>query len=129
MCVLKPKSSIFICYALTVTALSRITMISTMTMTTGLGKGTYNDIERRRFERKSTSIRVEIMHPAMGIIVGSTQDISDGGASVQIENYALPPQGTEVDVRFVRLVGAINEDPVKMKVMRHDRNTVGLMFT
>lgn len=100
-----------------------------MNFTTSMGKGSYNDVERRRFERKSTSIRVEIMHPALGVIVGSTQDISDGGASVQIDNYAMPPEGTEVNVRFVRMVGAINQDPVKMKVMRHDRNTVGLMFT
>lgn len=99
-----------------------------MNYNSGMTQGSYNDVERRRFERRSTSIRVEIMHPAIGVIVGSTQDISDGGASVQIDNYALPPKGTEVNVRFVRMVGAINEEPVKMKVIRHDRNTVGLMF-
>lgn len=100
-----------------------------MNVHSGITQGSYNDVERRRFERRSTSIRVEMMHPAIGMIVGSTQDISDGGASVQIDNYDLPPKGTEVSVRFVRMVGAINQDPVKMKVIRHDRNTVGLMFT
>jgi len=100
-----------------------------MNFKSGMGRGSTSDIERRRFERKSTSIRVEITHPAMGVIVGSTQDISDGGASVQVDNYAMPPAGTEVNVRFVRMVGAINQDPVKMKVVRHERNTLGLMFS
>jgi hypothetical protein len=85
--------------------------------------------ERRRFERKSTSIRVEISHPAFGTIVGFTQDISDGGASVLIENHPSPPVGTVVSVRFKRMVGAINEEPVTMKVMHHDRNLIGLMFS
>lgn len=85
--------------------------------------------ERRRFERKSTSIRVEIAHPAFGTIFGFTQDISDGGASVIIENHPNPPVGTVVDVRFKRMVGAINEEPVAMKVVRHHRNVIGLMFT
>lgn len=84
--------------------------------------------ERRSSERKSTSIRVEIMHPSIGTIIGSTQDISDGGASVHIENHPIPPVGTEVSVRFIKMVGAVNEEPVKMKVMHHQRNTIGLMF-
>lgn len=85
--------------------------------------------DRRRFERTSTSIRVEITHPAFGIITGFARDISDGGASVMIENQPNPPVGTVVKVRFKRMVGAINEDPVTMKVMHHHRNIVGLMFT
>ncbi len=87
-----------------------------------------SDVERRRYERKATSIRVEIMHPSIGVMVGSTQDISDGGASVHIENHSLPPIGTVVSVRFVKMVGTINEEPVDMKVMYQQRNTVGLMF-
>lgn len=85
--------------------------------------------ERRRFERTSTSIRVEMTHPAFGVITGFARDISDGGASVMIENQPNPPVGTVVSVRFKRMVGAINEEPVTMKVMHHHRNIVGLMFT
>jgi hypothetical protein len=86
--------------------------------------------ERRRFERKTTAIRVEITHPAFGAIVGFTQDISDGGASVVIENQPNPPVGTIVNVRFRRMIGGtINEEPVAMKVMHHHRNVIGLMFT
>jgi hypothetical protein len=88
----------------------------------------HSGTERRHSERKSTSIRVEIMHPSFGTIIGSTQDISDGGASVKIENHPIPPVGTEVKVRFVKLVGTINEEPVNMKVMHLQRNTIGLMF-
>lgn len=85
--------------------------------------------DRRRSERRSTTIRVEIVHPSFGMIIGSTQDISDGGASVKIENYPLPPVGTEVKVRFVKMVGTVNQEPVNMKVMHHQRNTIGLMFS
>ncbi|GAB1256730.1 hypothetical protein NBRC116494_12320 [Aurantivibrio plasticivorans] len=85
--------------------------------------------ERRRFERMSTTIRVEITHPAFGTIVGFTQDISDGGASVKIENQPNPPVGTVVKVVFRKMVGTINEEPVVMKVMHQHRNVVGLMFT
>ena len=84
--------------------------------------------ERRRFERRPTSIRVEMTHPAFGMIVGFTRDISDGGASVLIENYQLPPNGTIVDVCFKKVVGAINDDPVKMQIRYQHRNIVGLMF-
>ena len=84
--------------------------------------------DRRNSERKASNIRVEIMHPSFGTIIGSTQDISDGGASVKIENQSIPPVGTEVSVRFIKMVGAINQEPVSMKVMHHQSNTVGLMF-
>lgn len=84
--------------------------------------------ERRRFERRPTSIRVEMTHSAFGTIVGFARDISDGGASVLIENYQVPPIGTVVDVRFKKVVGAINEEPVKMQIRHMNRNVVGLMF-
>lgn len=85
-------------------------------------------IERRMFERTSTSVRVEMNHPSFGTIVGFTKDISDGGALVQIENQPNPPVGTEVMVRFKKAVGPINVEPVKMKVVHQLRNTIGLMF-
>lgn len=85
--------------------------------------------DRRRFDRKPSSIRVEITHPAFGTIVGFARDVSDGGASVLIENYQVPPVGTIVDVRFKKVVGAINEEPVKMQIRYHHRNMAGLMFT
>ncbi len=85
-------------------------------------------IERRLFERTTTSVRVEMTNPSFGTIVGFAKDISDGGAQVQIENQICPPLGTEVMVRFKKSIGPINNEPVKMKVMHQFRNTVGLMF-
>ena len=84
--------------------------------------------DRRRFERKVASIRVEIMHPSIGTMIGSTQDISDGGASVQVDSHTVPPIGTEVNVRFIKVAGAVNQNPVKMRVMYQQRQTIGLMF-
>ena len=60
--------------------------------------------------------------------MGTTQDISDGGASVKIESQAIPPVGTEVNVRFIKVAGTVNEEPVKMKIMHHQRNIIGLAF-
>ena len=84
--------------------------------------------DRRKYERRPTSIRVELWHPSIGTMVGFTQDISDGGASVLIEHSTIPPVGTVVEVRFKRAVGAINEKPVRMQVMHQFRGVVGLMF-
>jgi hypothetical protein len=85
-------------------------------------------IERRLFERTTTSVRVEMSNPSFGTIVGFAKDISDGGALVQIENQVSPPLGTEVLVKFRKSIGAINAEPVKMKVVHQMRNTIGLMF-
>lgn len=85
--------------------------------------------ERRQYRRTQTNIRVEITNPAFGMIIGSTCDISDGGAQVTLENCpVIPPKGTVVDVRFKKLVGAINETPVPMRVMHVFKNVLGLMF-
>lgn len=85
-------------------------------------------LERRRFERTATAIRVEIFHPSFGTAVGFTMDISDGGAQVSMESAAIPPVGTIVDVMFKKIVGRVNAEPVPMKVMHSHRNVVGLMF-
>ncbi len=84
--------------------------------------------ERRKFARTATSIRVEITHPAFGTIIGFTKDISDGGAQVSIERHPAPPIGTVVSVKFRKVVGPINEEPVSMRVMHCNRSTIGLMF-
>ncbi len=85
-------------------------------------------LERRKHERTSRSIRVEMTHPAIGTIVGFTTDISEGGAQVEIENQPLPPVGTELQVLFRKVVGPINAEPVAMRVVRHFRNVIGLAF-
>ena len=84
--------------------------------------------ERRQFQRKSTSIKVEMTHPAFGTIVGFARDISDGGAQVIVDRVIPPPVGTIVKVRFTRMTGSINAEPVSMKVVHHESNILGLSF-
>jgi hypothetical protein len=84
--------------------------------------------ERRQFERRPSSIQVKLSHPSFGMIIGSTTDISDGGAHVRLENAVIPPVGTEVFVQFKKVIGHINDEPVAMKVMHCSKNAVGLMF-
>lgn len=84
--------------------------------------------ERRRFERKQTAIRVEMSHPAIGMMIGSTQDISDGGASVVVDNRTIPPIGTVLNVTFKKVAGAVNLEPVSMKIVYIHKQVVGLMF-
>jgi len=67
-------------------------------------------------------------HPSWGTMVGSTTDISDGGAHISFDNAVAPPVGTELDVTFKKVVGNINDDPVRMTVVRSEKNTLGLMF-
>jgi len=85
-------------------------------------------IERRKHERASRSIRVEMTHPAFGTLIGYTMDISDGGAQVQVERQPLPPLGTEMAVSFRKVAGPINTEPVAMRIVHQFRNTIGLAF-
>ncbi len=84
--------------------------------------------ERRRFERTTSSVKVEMMHPAFGKLVGFARDISDGGAQVIMDQGPLPPVGTIANVVFKRMVGAINAEPVAMRVVYLQGNLVGLSF-
>jgi hypothetical protein len=84
--------------------------------------------ERRSYERTQASFKVVLSHPSIGTIMGTTRDISDGGAQVLIENHSIPPVGTVLHVLFKKSVGQVNETPVPMQVMYIQRNLVGLMF-
>lgn len=84
--------------------------------------------ERRRYERTNRRIRVEMTHPSMGVLVGFTTDISEGGAQVKLEGQPSPPEGTQLDVRFHKVVGPINAEPVKMRVVHAFRGVLGLTF-
>ena len=53
-------------------------------------------IERRNYERTSTSFRVEITHPSFGTLIGFAKDVSDGGAQVQLDTQVFPPVGTRI---------------------------------
>jgi c-di-GMP-binding flagellar brake protein YcgR len=85
-------------------------------------------LERRKYERTNSTVKVEIYHPSFGTYIGLAKDISAGGVQVNMENQICPPIGTEVLVRFSKTFGAINEEALPMRVMHHFRNGLGLMF-
>jgi hypothetical protein len=64
--------------------------------------------DRRLYERTQTSFKVVLTHPSIGTIMGTARDISDGGAQVVIDNHALPPVGTVLNVLFKKAVGQVN---------------------
>jgi hypothetical protein len=85
-------------------------------------------LENRRYPRTSTDAMVEIHHPTMGVFEVKARDLSEGGVFVLTGMYPMPPVGTELMVRIKRYTGAINQEPVKMRVMHQQRDGVGLAF-
>ena len=84
--------------------------------------------DRRRYSRTASSIRVEMHHKTLGPMFGYTTDISEGGARVMMEGRPTLPEGTEVMVKFAKAVGPINEQAVKMRVVRTEKTAMGLIF-
>ncbi len=85
-------------------------------------------IERRGSERKPTSLRVEIFHPSIGMMIGRGEDISDSGLLAVVDHAILPPVGTVVSVKLKRITGTINEEAVEMRVVRIEKKQIALMF-
>lgn len=84
---------------------------------------------RRQYMRTASDAVVEITHPTIGVLTVRAKDLSDGGISVDMSNHVVPPLGTEFSVIIKRHTGAINAEPVKMKVMHAEsEGLVGLMF-
>lgn len=67
-------------------------------------------------------------HSSIGILHGFARDVSDGGVFVQLQNVILPPVGTVMDVTIKRFTGAINAEPVAMRVVHHSGGGLGLSF-
>lgn len=85
-------------------------------------------MERRRFERSLSSARVEARHPELGLLVYTARDVSDGGIFVLFSSGPKLPVGTELMVTIKRHTGAINQSPVPMRIVHHQRDGMGLMF-
>lgn len=84
---------------------------------------------RRQYMRTASDAVVEIKHPTIGAMTVKAKDLSDGGISIDMGSHVIPPLGTEFSVIIKRHTGAINAEPVKMKVMHTEANgLVGLMF-
>ena len=85
-------------------------------------------LEHRIHPRTSSEAIVEIHHPSLGVYEVKARDLSEGGVFVLTGIYPKPPVGTELMVRIKRYTGAINQEPVKMRVVHEQRDGVGLAF-
>lgn len=84
---------------------------------------------RRQYMRTASDAVVEIRHPTIGEMTVKAKDLSDGGISIDMSNHVIPPLGTEFSVIIKRHTGAINSEPVMMKVMHVQQDgLIGLMF-
>lgn len=85
---------------------------------------------RRRYLRIASDALVEMSHPGFGTVTVQAHDLSEGGIAVTMGNYPVPPVGTVFKVIIKRHTGAINAEPVDMKVVHTmaDGSKVGLMF-
>lgn len=85
-------------------------------------------IEQRRSPRVKTDAVVEFFHAATGVVAAKARDLSDGGIFVAAGSYPLPPIGTLLEVRIKRHTGAINQQPVAMRVIHRNHDGMGLAF-
>lgn len=85
-------------------------------------------IELRQYERRPFNAFVEVRHPDMGVFEWRARDISEGGIFVRTGTSPKPPIGTVLKVRLKRHGGAINVDPLAMRVVHVHRDGIGLKF-
>jgi len=81
----------------------------------------------RKHIRTKLQADVKVSHPNIGEARFRTGDISDGGAYIFADDKALPELGEVVSVQ-VQGMGAGEAPIVKMKVVRRDKDGVGLEF-
>ena len=84
--------------------------------------------EQRHHNRVPSSAFVEMQHPVLGSIEVKARDLSDGGIFVVMGSHPVPPLGTELMVRIKRHTGAINQMPVRMRVVHQHAGGIGLAF-
>jgi hypothetical protein len=84
--------------------------------------------DQRRHARTASTALVELTHPALGRMEVKARDLSDGGIFVLMGQHIAPPIGTVLQVRIKRFTGAINHEPVAMRVVHHQSGGAGLAF-
>ena len=84
--------------------------------------------EQRRYIRSKLRSKVKVTHPNIGAMELQTGDISDGGAYILYASVELQPNiGEIVEVQVQGLPGPA-APILKMRVMRKDKEGVGLEF-
>lgn len=82
--------------------------------------------DKRRYIRTPVSIKVRVWHDAIGSVVLTTRDVSDGGVFLITEGAPIPPVGTVVEGQ---VQGPVEDLPiVKMEIVRVEPTGVGLRF-
>ena len=82
--------------------------------------------DNRKHERLPLSAKVKITHPTIGSVMVWTKDLSDGGVFLITKDVKLPPVGSVVEGQ---VQGSMENAPIiKMKIVRVDRDGVGLKF-
>jgi len=71
--------------------------------------------------------RVRVIHPSFGEIMTRTVDISDGGASLSLDEWAPPGIGEKVKVQVQDL--PMEAPIVEMRIVHIGPESVGLEFT
>lgn len=84
--------------------------------------------DKRRFPRVAIQAQLEISHPSFGVILLKAKNASEGGFFALRGVSPLPPSNTEVKVIIKRFTGAINVEPVSMRVVRVTDEGIGLEF-
>lgn len=82
--------------------------------------------EKRLYKRKLVNTRVKLFHDSFGEIESVTKDISNGGVYVITQPEHEVPVGEQLQMALLQ-----SSEPgviFNMKVIRHDKGGMGLMF-
>lgn len=85
------------------------------------------DSDKRRDVRTKFRAEVKVSHPEVGELATHTGDISETGAFILSEGHTMPEINEIVAVQ-VQGMGDGEAPVVKMRVVRHDKNGIGLEY-
>ena len=81
---------------------------------------------RRRHPRIPMTVRVKIVHPAIGEKIVKTKNISDSGLFILAEPTEMPAIG---EIVIGQVQGMIDDPPsLEMEIVRTEKDGIGLQF-
>ena len=85
--------------------------------------------ENRKHLRIGLIVEIELTIPGQEMVNVRTQNISDGGLYLVLDDIDLPSIGSEVQVRLKNQLGDGEEPPInRAEVVRHEPSGIGLKF-
>lgn len=82
--------------------------------------------ERRRYPRNYVGATVSISHGSLGVLMATTEDISDGGILVRLVKRVKIPEGSHLQVKMLN--SANPNISFNMKVIRSFGDVLGMQF-